>query len=172
MRADSPAAGARPTLATMKATGPGRAILWAGLLCGVLDIGFVIAYYGLTVGASPLRILQSVAAGALGRQAAVGGGVPTALLGLLLHFVISFGAAAVFYFASRPVKFLTRHALVAGVLYGAAVWLFMQLVVLPLSAVPPPTFPPAAPWPVIIAHLTCVGPPIALAVRRWGPPVA
>jgi uncharacterized membrane protein YagU involved in acid resistance len=156
----------------MKTTGPGRAILWAGALCGILDIGFVIAYYGLTAGAAPPRILQSVAAGLLGRTAAVGGGWPTALLGLFLHFVISFGAAAVFYLASRRLRLLTRHALVAGVLYGAAVWLFMQLVVLPLSAVPPPTFPPAAPWPVIVAHLTCVGPPIALAVRRWGPPVA
>ncbi|HYC72096.1 MAG TPA: hypothetical protein VEB66_12860 [Opitutaceae bacterium] len=155
----------------MKSTGPARAILWAGLLCGLLDIGFVIAYYGTTAGAPPTRILQSVAAGLLGRQAATAGGVPTAALGLFLHFVISFGAAAVFYLASRRVRFLTRHALAAGVLYGAAVWLFMQLVVLPLSAVPPARFPPPAPWPVIIAHLTCVGPPIALAVRRWGSPV-
>jgi uncharacterized membrane protein YagU involved in acid resistance len=144
----------------------GRAIFWAGLLCGMLDIGFVILYYHE---AGPRRILQSVAAGLLGRDAATAGGWPTALLGLFLHFVISYGAAAVYYAASRRPAFLTRHALVSGVLYGAAVWLFMQLVVLRLSAVPPRSFPPPAWLPVFIAHLTCVGPPIALAVARFAP---
>jgi uncharacterized membrane protein YagU involved in acid resistance len=142
-----------------------RAIFWGGLWCGVLDIAFVIVFYGLR-GASPVRILQSVAAGALGSPA-YQGGAGTAALGLALHFVISFGAATVFSVAALRLRFLTGQALVAGVLFGAAVWLFMQLVVLPLSASPPKSFPPPAPWPVIVAHLTCVGPPIALAARRF-----
>jgi len=143
-----------------------RAIFWAGLLCGVLDIGFVIIYYHE---AGPQRILQSVASGLLGRTASTSGGWPTALLGLFLHFVISYGAAGVYYTASRYLVFLTRQALLSGVLYGAAVWLFMQLVVLPLSAVPPKSFPPPAWLPVFLAHLTCVGPPIALTVARFAP---
>jgi len=142
-----------------------RAIFWGGLWCGVLDIGFVIVFYGLQ-GASPVRILQSVAAGALGPPA-YQGGAGTAALGLALHFVISFGAATVFSLAALRLRFLTAQAVVSGVLYGAAVWFFMQLVVLPLSAAPPKSFPPPAPWPVIVAHLTCVGPPIALAARRF-----
>ncbi len=144
-----------------------RAVAWAGLLCGVLDLAFVIFYYHE---AGPQRILQSVAAGLLGRTAATQGGWPTALLGLFLHFVIAYGAAGVFYAASRRLGFLVRQAPVSGVLYGAAVWLFMQLVVLRLSAVPPKSFPPPNWLPVFLAHLTCVGPPIALAVRRFGPP--
>jgi len=142
-----------------------RAIFWGGLWCGVLDIAFVLVFYGLR-GASPVRILQSVAGGALG-PAAYQGGAATAALGLALHFVISYGAATVFALAALRLRFLTARALVSGVLFGAAVWFFMQLVVLPLSASPPKSFPPPAPWPVIVAHLTCVGPPIALAARRF-----
>lgn len=142
-----------------------RAIFWGGLWCGILDIGFVIVYYGLR-GASPVRILQSVAGGALG-PAAFQGGAAAAMLGLALHFVISFGAATVFSLAALRLRYLTAQALVSGVLFGAAVWFFMQLVVLPLSAMPPQSFPPPAPWPVLVAHLTCVGPPIAFAARRF-----
>jgi hypothetical protein len=54
---------------------------------------------------------------------------------------------------------------VTGPLYGVAVWLFMNLVVLPLSANPPKTFPAGNWLPVFVAHLVCVGLPIALVVR-------
>jgi len=48
------------------------------------------------------------------------------------------------------------------------VWLVMNLVVLPLSATPPKAFPSPIWIPVLIAHLTCVGLPIALLARRGG----
>lgn len=142
-----------------------RTILAAGAVAGVLDILYVIIFYAFR-NVSPARILQSVAAGLLGREAAVKGGTATAALGLGLHFVIATGAAAVFYAASRKLRFLVEKPIVGGLLFGTGAWLFMQLVVLPLSAVPPRSFPPAE-WHVgFIAHLTCVGLPIAF-VARW-----
>jgi hypothetical protein len=42
----------------------------------------------------------------------------------------------------------------------------MQLVVLPLTALPHKPFPPPQWWVVFIAHLVCVGLPIALVVGR------
>jgi hypothetical protein len=142
-----------------------RAIVIAGLVAGTLDILYVIVFYGMR-GASTQRILQSVSAGLLGRDAAVKGGAATAAFGLALHFIIALGAAAVFYAASRKLRFLVEKPLLGGVLFGAGAWLFMQLVVLPLSAVPPKSFPPPEWWVVFIAHITCVGPPIAFVVRR------
>jgi hypothetical protein len=57
----------------------------------------------------------------------------------------------------------------SGVGYGALVWLVMNAVVLPLTATPPKSFPPAG-WGIILAaHLICVGPPIALVVRHETP---
>ena len=142
-----------------------RAIFWGGASAGVLDIAFAIGLYA-SRGVSPLRILQSVAAGVLGKET-YKGGWSTASLGLALHFVIAFGAAAVFTAASRRWAWLTRLPLFAGALFGVAVWLFMNLVVLPLSAVTRGPFPPPLWAAVLVAHIVCVGWPIAIAARRW-----
>ena len=48
-----------------------------------------------------MGILHSIAAGFLGRDAARAGGVPTAALGLLLHFLVAFIIASIYVVASR-----------------------------------------------------------------------
>jgi hypothetical protein len=142
------------------------AILWGGLLCGVLDITAALVVYG-TMGAKPLRLLQGIAGGLLGPRT-YGGGFATALLGLVCHFVIAFSAAAVFVAASRVAPLLVRYALVSGVLYGIAVYFFMNRVVVPFSAAA--RFPFSFKMMVIgvVIHIFCVGLPIALAARRFG----
>src|SRR6266571_7778290 len=70
------------------------AVLWAGFACGVLDITAALIVYGY-FGAKPVPLLQGIASGLLGPEA-FQGGLATALLGLLCHFVIAFGAATVF----------------------------------------------------------------------------
>jgi hypothetical protein len=112
---------------------PLRTILLGGLVVGVLDILDAFIFFGIR-GVGPERILHSIAAGLLGREAAVAGGIPTALLGLLLHFVIATGIAATCYLASRWIPLLVRHPVFTGMLYGIAVFFVMQLVVVPLSA--------------------------------------
>jgi hypothetical protein len=151
---------------------PFQAILIGGLMCGVLDLVFAFVFYGLRYGSPPVRIMQSIAAGVLG-GAAYEGGALTAALGVLFHFVVSFGAAATYWLASRVVPFLTRRAFLCGLVFGIAVFLFMNAIVLPLSAFPNAQFPPRftvdSVLPVV-AHMFLVGLPIALAVRRWGSP--
>jgi hypothetical protein len=142
------------------------AIFWGGLACGILDITQAFVAWGVG-GVKPVRILQSVASGLLGARAYVGGW-ETAALGAALHFLIAFGAAAVYYAASRKFAFLTGSAVISGMLYGEAVFLFMNFVVLPLSAIHKS---PAFSTPLIITgpigHMFLVGLPIALAVRRY-----
>jgi hypothetical protein len=147
--------------------GAAATILVAGVIAGALDLGFVYLYFQP---ADRLAVLRGIAAGLLGRDGVKGGGVGIALLGLGLHFVIALGAAAVFYAASRKIVALTRYPWVTGPLYGVAVWLVMNLVVLPHSANPPKVFPAPTWIPVLVAHLLCVGLPIALAVRFLAPP--
>ena len=62
-----------------------KTIVIAGLVAGALDITYAFIIWGLR-GVSPIRIGQSVASGLIGREAAVGGGTATGMLGLLLHF--------------------------------------------------------------------------------------
>lgn len=145
-----------------------KAIAVGGLAAGALDITAAILQYAAR-GVAPIRILQSVASGLLGK-AAYTGGVATAALGLALHFGIAFGAVAVYYAASRRIALLRRQPIVAGVLYGTAVYFFMNQVVLPLSQFPGRGgFNLQAALPQIAIHMAFVGLPIALAVHRYAP---
>jgi len=143
----------------------GRAILWGGLICGVLDIAYAFALYG-TKGVPPVRLLQGIAGGLVG-PVALRGGMATALLGLLLHFTIAFGAAVTYCLASRKLGWMIGRAFSSGLLFGVAVYFFMNFVVIPLSAIHR--------WPVfgtlfvvnLIEHMFIVGLPIALAARSF-----
>lgn len=62
-----------PAMAGSRAAMPwGRALLVGTLAVGVLDILDAIVFFALR-GAQPIRILQSIAAGLLGRAAFAGG---------------------------------------------------------------------------------------------------
>ncbi len=151
-----------------------KAIFWGGLICGILDFSSaVIAWHSR--GATIRSVGQSVAAGLLGRVDAMTGDRRAALLGIFLHFVIAFGAATTYYIASRFFRFLTEHPIVAGLIYGELVFLFMNMVVLPLSALhrDPLQWTSFSPWPALITgplgHPFLVGLPIALATARFAP---
>ena len=144
-----------------------RAILLGGLIAGTIDISYACIFSYLRRGTSPVRVLQSVASGALGRSA-FDGGAKTAALGLVFHFLIATIAAAVYYLASRPLRVLVNYAIICGPLYGVCVYLVMNFVVLPLSAI---GSRPALPLPVLISglliHMFGIGLPIALIVRKY-----
>ncbi len=144
-----------------------RTILTGTFVVGVLDITEVILFYAFR-DVKPMRILQSVASGLLGRPAATSGEWKTAILGLALHFFIAGVVVAVYYFASRNIGLLVRHPVIAGAAYGIGVFLFMQYAVLPMSAAGGGGLPRA--WILanaLFAHVFCVGIPAAL-VSAYG----
>jgi len=144
---------------------PYRAILWAGVICGVLD-GVSAVVVSAAFGTTPLHVFQGIASGLLG-PAAFKEGMSSAALGMAAHFFIAFAAAAVYYAASRIAPMLNEHAILSGVLYGVGVHMFMTFVVIPLSAI---GVRPVV-WPrfiaILIVHVIVVGPSIALTVRRY-----
>jgi hypothetical protein len=141
------------------------AIFWGGLACGVLDITQAFVAWSF-FGVKPVMILHHIASGLLGPEA-MRGGAGTAVLGLALHFFIAFSAAAIYYLASRRLHFMTERALLSGLLYGEAVFLFMYFVVAPLSAAAKGQFTSATLITGPIGHMFLVGLPIALAVRHY-----
>lgn len=145
-----------------------QAILAGGLAAGTLDILAAFINSGLR-GVGPQRVLHTIAGGLIGRAAAIEGGMKTAALGLALHFLIATTAAAVYYAASRKLPVLHRRVVVCGMLYGVAVYLFMYMVVLPLSALQTKFFnqPATSILTGVLIHIFCVGLPIALAIRRF-----
>ena len=152
---------------------PGKAIVVGGLIAGALDITYAFILWWFRAQVTPMQILQSVAAGLLGK-ASYDGGAGTAVLGAFLHFFNALVIAAIFVGASRVWPVLARRATLFGPLYGIGVYLVMNYVVLPLSAFPPRTKPPA---PVVwitgvLAHMFLIGLPIALAAKRAVPAAA
>ena len=143
-------------------------IVYGGLVVGLLDLLFAFTLYGLILGAPPLRIFQSVAAGVIGRTAATAGGVRTFLLGIFLHFIVATCIAAVYYLVTLLLPGLIRHAVVSGLAYGIIAYFGMKYVVLPLSAIGQSGRLPRLPILLteIVGHAVLVGLPIALLARR------
>ena len=142
---------------------PARAVVYGTLVVGILDAADALIFFGLK-GATPTRIFQSIASGLLGR-AAFSGGLRTALLGVALHFIIAFLIVSTFLVASRYIRILRRAPVWSGLIYGIAVYLVMNFVVVPLSAagrVP-------LSWPVVVngvlIHMLGVGLPTSLFAR-------
>ena len=141
------------------------AILWGGLVAGAIDITYAIGFSAAR-GVPPMRLLQSVASGLLGSPA-YQGGVATAILGFVLHFVLMMIIAAIYYFASTRLRFLVTHPIGWGALYGFLVYWVMNLVVLPLSAFPSQVrFVPILLITSLIVHAFGIGVPIAIASSR------
>jgi uncharacterized membrane protein YagU involved in acid resistance len=139
-------------------------VIVGGGLVAVLDIAAAFALRG-AFGSPPIRVLQGIASGVLG-PAAFQGGMSTAALGMVLHVVIAFVVAAVYYAVSRWWSWLVRHPVASGLAYGVGVHFVMNEIVLPLSRV---TFR-RPPWYVVVSmvviHMVCVGLPVSLSVAR------
>ena len=168
------------------------AILLGGLAAGALDILYAFAAYGpLSYGVTPEQVLQSVAAGWIGREASRAGGMETALLGLGTHFLLATIMAAIYVLLATRIAALTRAALLLGLLYGFILYVAMNYVVVPLSAAATGHFATASeigsrlqdsfsevrggggddyPWMLagtVFTHVALVGAPIALIAKRF-----
>jgi len=145
-------------------------ILLGGLAVATLDMSVAVSFWA-SKGVAPMRIFQSVAAGWLGREAAVAGGLATALLGLGSHLAIATAMVAIYWRASLRFSVLHARPIGCGLLYGLATWAAMRFVVVPLSAAPAGSTD--LPWQLVhfASHLFIVGLPSAwlarmLAARR------
>jgi len=136
-----------------------RPILAGGTIAGTLDLIAAFITFGRNVP-------RSIAAGLLG-TGAIHGGVATWILGMILHFFIAFAAATIYCLASRRLEFLKDHYVVCGMFYGIAVFLVMNLVVLPICA-----FHFMGPYQLrgllqgLIVHMLIIGLPIAYCLRK------
>jgi hypothetical protein len=141
-------------------------ILVGGGIAATLDIIYAIVRNG-GYGKSPLWVLQSVASGWMG-EGAFTSGITGGIVGLLSHYGIVFVAAAIYLAASRHLPVLRSRAMACGAIFGVLVYLFMNFVVLPLSA-----FPFDFPYPLarllegFLSHAIFVGLPIAWAIRKY-----
>lgn len=143
---------------------PLASVLAGGLTAAVLDIAYAFVVFGLR-GVSPMKILQSVASGLLGK-ASYAGGVAAAALGGVLHVAIALVMAAVYVVASRFLPALNRRPWLWGPAYGFGCYVVMNHVVLPLRFGPRPTSDFDLVLGGVAIHMFGVGLPIALFAAR------
>ena len=144
---------------------PLRLVLAGGLVAGTFDIVYACVFWGLKAGVPVRRILQSVAAGLLGK-ASFEGGAATAALGLGLHYFIACSMAVAYYLVARRMPALRERPVPYGAAYGLLLYGIMNYVVVPLSA----AGGGGAKDPLwvglsIVVHMFLIGVPIALFVR-------
>lgn len=142
-------------------------VLRTGLIAGTLDILAAIIVYAVILDkATAVQILQGIASGIFGREA-YAGGATMAVTGLVFHYVIAMLFTIGYYLVYPYLPFLHKQALVSGILYGAIVWLIMNLAVLPLSAYhrPPLRLGPSLLGMLIL--ILAIGIPVALMTARY-----
>lgn len=142
-------------------------VVVGGIAVGVLDGLDAVIFYRLSDSTSPDKVFQAIASGLLGIKSFYAGW-PTVLLGIALHFLIAFGAAAVYYVACLKIPELLRRPLLFGPAFGLAVYGFMYGVVLPLSAFPLKASGTSGAGLVdeLLAHIFLVGLPLAVLASR------
>ena len=139
----------------------------AGLICGAGDVIIYHWFVQNVLGGVPLiSLYQYIASGALG-ESAFAGGISTALLGVLFHFIFSIVIAGVFILAVDRIPLLRRQIIPGSLLYGFGVFVVMNMIVTPLSATPPLPTPTTSELIVaIIVHILVAGLLLGIVVRR------
>ena len=139
----------------------------AGLIIGTADVIIYHWFVTSVLGGIPLiSVYQYIASGALG-ESAFAGGIATALLGVLFHFLFSIVIASVFILSADRIPLLRRYVIPGSLLFGFGVFIVMNMIVTPLSATPPlPT--PTTPQLIvnILDHLLVFGLLLGILVRR------
>jgi hypothetical protein len=138
----------------------------AGLITGTLDILCAFVYYFIKTGKNPLLILKYIASGVVGSKAYNGGGF-TYFLGLTLHFLIAISFSLFFFFIYPLLKKYLRHSIFIAVFYGLFIWVVMNLIVVPVSAISAAPFNLESAVINLLILIGCFGFPLEYMARKF-----
>ena len=139
------------------------AVLEGGLVVGVLD-GIAATALANFNGVAPLRAWQFVASGLMGPKA-FQQGPRSAMLGLLMHFVIALGATSTFVVAAHFFPWLLASPVLAGAIFGALVFVVMRLII-KISATPKRKQKLSQVLTQVGIHIFVIGIPIAVITKH------
>ena len=143
-----------------------RSSVIGGLIIGMLHLiiqaWFVFSFLGKT---PFISVLQYITSGTMG-NAAFEGGRATALLGVVLEFLMTIIIAGVFILSADRIPLLRRHVIVGSLLYGFGVFIVMYVIVLPLSAAPTVPVSTMEVIEIAVEHILLIGLPLGI-LMRW-----
>lgn len=120
------------TFESPRARSAATQVLAGGITLATLDLIYACSMWAWLRHVSPMRLLQFIASGALGK-AAFEGGVATALAGAGFHYGIAIVMVLTYYLVGTRLRFLVEHPVRYGLPYGLLLWGVMTYVVVPLS---------------------------------------
>jgi len=120
--------------------------------------------------ATPFRVFRGVASVLFGRGA-LEGGVPMALVGMLMHLCVALFWSGLFILAlenSDKLRSAIQNApgaILVAIVYGGLIWLVMSLIVIPTMVHRPPNITTKW-WVQFLGHPLFVVTPMILLNRR------
>jgi hypothetical protein len=112
------------------------AVLLTTLVAGTLDITYAHVEQTINTGHFPSKMFYAIAGGAIGLERAFAGGVGILLLGIFIHYFISF-AFTLFYFLTAPfLRRWSKNKYLNGFFCAIFAQVVMTFLVMPLTAFP------------------------------------
>ena len=147
----------------VSSSGPWRTILLIGFLAGTLDALAAIVIYQ----ANPAGLFKFIASGAFGAGTAFSAGSIMVFWGVLFHYIIAYSWTALFFFMYPVFPWMRKNKYITGLLYGIFVWIIMNQVVIPLSAIVQRPFNPRAALIAASILMVAIGLPISILTHRY-----
>jgi hypothetical protein len=143
-----------------------KTIAWVGLLAGTLDITFACIQVYIMRGTGPEIVLRYIASGAFGKAAFSGGwGMP--LVGLLFHYIIAYSFTTLFFILYPAIRVMSKSVAATAIVYGIFIYVVMNLLVLPLTKIPPITFHLDKALMAAGILITAIGLPLSIFARKF-----
>ena len=142
-----------------------KRILLTTLIAGTLDI--LAAYINIYIRTGHLskHMFQYIAGGALGLKNSLNGGIPVILLGIFFHYFITFSFTLSFFLLYRKNRVFGINPYLAALFLGIFIWAGMNLVVLPLSALPTGNFDLGKALIDALILSVAIGLPVSMSAR-------
>jgi len=145
-------------------------ILLTGLLVGTLDILAACSNFMINTGKNPVIVLRYIAGGVFGKKA-FSGGTEMALLGLLFHFIIAFSFTIFFFWLYPKLPVLSKSRIITALVYAIFIWIITNLVIVPLSNLPPVTFKTQNVLKAMLILFLMIGLPLSFIAYKYFSPV-
>jgi hypothetical protein len=154
----------RPGESRRQAVSAASTVAIGGVVAGAIDLAFNTVK-AVNAGTSVLRPWKGVAAALLGKDAVIQGGDAMATIGVGLHFLITIGAAAIYYLVAKRWEWLVRHAFLSGIVFGTIFFLALNYVILPLTFIGRPLYVGGQTIAVALPlHIIMIGLPISMII--------
>lgn len=138
-----------------------NSIILAWLLAGTADALAAMVVHDVKA----MPMFRFIASGLFGTEA-LHGGMGMALAGMLFHYMIALAWTLVLYFVYPRLRLWRVNVFITAIVYGAMIWMVMNLVVLPLSAVSPGTLTLKSAAVGMVVLMVAVGLPLSLILGR------